>query len=556
LEEIAFEGTVWDDFGVSAFGLAYTVAGSETQVIDLGRTVAAKAKQGFTHLVRLEDLKVKPDDLVSWYLWADDVGPDGAVRRTTTDMFFAEVRPFEEIFRESQEMQGEPPEGQAGRGEQTRKLAELQKQIIAATWKLLRSPGSATFGADVGVVTQSQAQALQQAEGEAGKATGPRGQMLWGGVVKSMENAKGHLELAGKSPEALKAALTEEQAAYQALLKLQARETSVTKSRNRSQGGDNQGEQRALDGLDLDQAENRYETKRQANSPQSPERREQNQVLNRLQELSRRQQDVNERLKELQTALEAARTAQEKEEVRRQLKRLQDEQRQMVADLDEVKQRMDRPENQSAMQEQREQLDRTRAEAQKAADAAGKGEVSQALAAGTRAQRDLQQMRDELRKSSSSEFAEDLKQMRNEARDLAREQEDISKIIAGLDDPKRKTLGEAPEKDAALKQLAEQQKRVGELIDKATQISGQAENSEPLLSRQLYDSVRRIAQDDGKAVKDTRQELLEQGNLTRSFNERLKETEKREGSGKALELTKDLLQQGPPTFEHHVQPRR
>jgi len=35
-------------------------------------------------------------------------------------------------------------------------------------------------------------------------------------------------------------------------------------------------------------------------------------VLNRLQELSRRQQDVNERLKELQTALQAARTEQER----------------------------------------------------------------------------------------------------------------------------------------------------------------------------------------------------------------------------------------------------
>jgi hypothetical protein len=544
LEEIAFEGTVWDDFGVPAYGLAYTVAGQETKVIELGRTVAAKVKQPFAHLVRLEELKVKPDDLVSWYLWADDIGPDGLVRRTTTDMFFAEVRPFEEIFRESQEMQGEPPEGQAGGGEQTRKLAELQKQIIAATWKLVRTPGAGTFGADVAVVTQSQAQAVQQAEVEAGKATGPRGQALWAAVIKAMENAKGQLELAAKSPEALKAALTAEQAAYQALLKLQARETSVTKNRNRSQGGDSQGDQRELDGLDLDQSENRYETKRQANSPQSPERREQNQVLNRLQELSRRQQDVNERLKELQTSLEAARTAQEKEEVRRQLKRLQDEQKQMVADMDEVRQRMDRPENQSAMQEQREQLDRTRAEAQKAADAAGKGEVSQALAAGTRAQRDLQQMRDELRKSSSSEFAEDLKEMRNEARELALEQEEISKKIAGLDDPKQKTLGEAPEKDAALQQLAEQQKRMSELINKATQLSEQAENSEPLLSRQLYDSVRRIAQDDGKAVKDTRQELLEQGNLTRSFNERLKEAEKREGSGKALELTKDLLQQG------------
>ncbi len=543
LEEIAFEGTVWDDFGVVAHGLAYTVAGQEAKVVELGRNVAAKAKPAFKHLVRLEELGVKPDDLVSWYLWADDVGPDGAVRRTTTDMYFAEVRPFEEIFRESQEMQGEPPEGQAG-GEQTRKLAELQKQIIAATWKLLRTPESAQFAADVGVVTQSQDQALQQAEQAAAKATGPRGQMLWGAVIKRMENAKGHLELAGKSATALQAALTEEQAAYQALLKLQARETNVTKSRNQSQGGENQGEQRALDGLDLDQSENRYETQRQAKAAQSPERREQNQVLNRLQELSRRQQDVNERLKELQTALEAARSEQEKEDVRRQLKRLQDEQRQMVADMDEVKQRMDRPENQSAMQEQRDQLERTRAEAQKAADAAGKGEVSQALAAGTRAQRELQQMRDELRKSSSSEFAEDLKEMRTEARELAREQEDVAKKIAGLEDPKRKTLNEAPEKEAALKQLAEQQKRMGELIDKATQISEQAENSEPLLSRQLYDSVRRIAQDETKAVKDTRQELLEQGNLTRSFNERLKQAAEREGTGKALELTSDLLQQG------------
>lgn len=87
LEEIAFEGTVWDDFGVPAYGLAYTVAGQETKVIELGRTVAAKVKQPFAHLVRLEELKVKPDDLVSWYLWADDIGPDGLVRRTTTDMF-------------------------------------------------------------------------------------------------------------------------------------------------------------------------------------------------------------------------------------------------------------------------------------------------------------------------------------------------------------------------------------------------------------------------------------------------------------------------------------
>jgi len=161
--------------------------------------------------------------------------------------------------------------------------------------------------------------------------------------------------------------------------------------------------------------------------------------------------------------------------VKRQLKRLQDEQRQMLADMDEVRQRMDRPENQSAMQQQREQLDRTRDEVQKAADAAGQGSVSQALAAGTRAQRELQQMRDELRKSSSSEFAEDLKEMRTEARELARSQQDVGKKIAGLDDPKRKALDDTPARDEALRQLEQQQQRMKDLVEKATQISQQAE---------------------------------------------------------------------------------
>jgi hypothetical protein len=369
---------------------------------------------------------------------------------------------------------------------------------------------------------------------------------MWGAVTKGMEEAQMHLEEAVKSPAALKAALAAEQSAYQALLKLQTRETSVTRSRSRSrgQGGGDQGNQQQIDGLDLAQSENRYETQKQAKAPQNQERREQNQVLNRLQELARRQQDVNDRLKELQTALQAARTEQEKEDVRRQLKRLQDEQKQMVADMDEVRQRMDRPENQSAMQEQREQLDRTRDEVQKAADAAGEGAVSQALAAGTRAQRELQQMRDELRKQNAGGFSEDLKEMRTEARDLARQQEDVTKKIADLDDPKKKTLNDAPAREAALDQLDQQRKRMSDLVERATQISQQAENAEPLLSRQLYDSVRKIAQDDAKTVKDTRQQLLEEGMLTRSLNDRLQKSTEREGGGKTLELTSELLKQG------------
>jgi hypothetical protein len=138
LEEVTFDGTVFDDFGAAVFGLAYSVAGAEPKFIELGRDVAAKEKRGFNHIIKLEELGAKPDDLISWFAWADDVGPDGKVRRTNGDLYFAEIRPFEEIFRESQNQQseGEPPPG--GQGNQARKLTELQKQIINATWKLQR----------------------------------------------------------------------------------------------------------------------------------------------------------------------------------------------------------------------------------------------------------------------------------------------------------------------------------------------------------------------------------------------------------------------------------
>ena len=69
-------------------------------------------------------------------------------------------------------------------------------------------------------------------------------------------------------------------------------------------GGGQQGNQRQIDQLDLKQSENRYETQRQARAPQNEERREQLAVMNRLQQLARRQQDLNERLKELQTSLQ------------------------------------------------------------------------------------------------------------------------------------------------------------------------------------------------------------------------------------------------------------
>ena len=143
LEEIQFSGEAWDDFGLRAYGIAYSLGGAEPTLLQLGEVVPAKEKRTFSHVLQLEELRARPDQLVAWFVWADDIGPDGELRRTATDMYFAEVRPFEEIFRQAQGGAGEgeeeeKPNQKGSPKQQMGKLAELQKQIINATWKLQR----------------------------------------------------------------------------------------------------------------------------------------------------------------------------------------------------------------------------------------------------------------------------------------------------------------------------------------------------------------------------------------------------------------------------------
>ena len=457
LEEMPFEGTVWDDFGVLRFGLAYAVGGGGSVDVELGTAVPSKERRSFQHVVRLEDLQISPGDLVTWHLWAEDLGPDGAVRITRSDLRFGEIRPFDQIFREGENMEGEGGgEGEGGQPPATR-LAELQKQIINATWRLQREPGNRdAYEADAKVVRDSQQAALEQAREEEADAMGPEREGDWALVVRSMEDAVAQLTAALGSPELLANALIPEQTAYQALARMQAREVTVTRGRSQRGAGGESASQRQLDQLDLKQSEDRYETQSQARTAQNPEQREQLQILNRLQELARRQEDLNERLKELQAALEEARTEEEREEARRQLKRLQEEQREMLADVDELQQRMDRPENQSRLADERRRLEETRDEVQRAAEAAAEGATRQAVASGTRAQRQLESLRDELRRQSASQFSEDVRQLRQEARDLAQRQEDIARQLGEAREPGRRTLSETPERQDLARELEQQ----------------------------------------------------------------------------------------------------
>ena len=183
------------------------------------------------HLLKLEELGVKPDELVSWFLWAEDVGPDGKPRRTATDMFFAEVRPFEEIYRRAGRRRRRQ-QGQGGRASEAAKLAKMQKQIISATWNLQRARGRARRRADVGEVSARTSRwfAIRRPRRWSRrtswlrKSRMPKAKALVENAIDEMQTALDHLTEAATTPAPLPDALTAEQAAYNALLKLAAHE--------------------------------------------------------------------------------------------------------------------------------------------------------------------------------------------------------------------------------------------------------------------------------------------------------------------------------------------
>ena len=507
VEELTLKALVDDDFGVTRHGLAYSVAGEEPKEVELAGPKPSGKKIKAEHLLAFEAMKARPDQLVTYYFWAEDIGPDGQPRRTMGDMFFAEVRHFDEIFRqgEQQSASEEQPPPQNGAAQQAEKLAELQKQIINATWKLVRretrSQPTAEFAADAKTLRESQEAAIEQAEGLAGELRDETSKDGLAKAIGAMKDAVKRLTSAETTPsiKELPPALTAEQSAYQTLLKLRARETEVTRQRSRSSSSSSasqQQRQQELDQLELKDDENRFEqqTSAKARTEQQQQQQEDRQVANRLKELAQRQADLNTRLKELQSALEAAKDQAAREEIERQLKRLREQQQQMLRDTDELQQRMESEPNRERLAQERQQVEQARENVRQASEALEEGRLSQAVNEGARAKDKMDQVRDDLRKKSSDRFAQDMTEMREQARKLDETQTQLADQLDAKDKQAQRALRDSDARQQALEGLKGQETQLDGLLDRMRDTVQQAEETEPLLAKQLYEAVNKANQ--------------------------------------------------------------
>jgi hypothetical protein len=516
IEELQLEAQLWDDFGISRHGVTFQFGDDPEQEIVLPATPVVKDKLPASYLLKFEELKAVPNQLLAYYFWAEDRVTDGTRRRTSSDMFFAEVRHFEEIFRQgqqppdgAQQQSGQPGQGQQGGGK-AEQLAEEQKQIVAATWNIMRretepSP-SAEFADDVGVVRDSQSSLLTRVAELGQQIRDPEAQGHIRDVTQAMQDTLSELTRAidESSLGGLEPAIQAERSAYQGLLRLRARENEVIRQdrqnaqQARGAGSGGSRSQQQLQQLSLSNDQNRYETERQAAEQQDQAQDEDRQVLNRLRELARRQDDLNKRLQELKSALEQAETESEKEELLKQLKRLRDQQQEILRDTDELNNRLNQNENAQEMQDAQRRLEQARENVRRSSEALEEGRLSQAINSGSRAERELEELREEFRKRASNRFAEDARELTRQAEELVDKQREISEALnpqEETDPAERKSLRQASPRQEVLENVEQQTRRLEDLLERMKESVRDAEETQPLFAEQLYESYRQALQD-------------------------------------------------------------
>lgn len=417
LEEVFTEVKAEDDYGVRNVTLHYSVNGAPNQKVDLDAPRYARSLTT-SHTFYLEEFELQPGDFVSYFAEAAD-----AVSTAATDLYFLEIEPYDREYYQSQQSGG------GGGRQEDMMLAKFQKEIIVATFNVLRDEKQASrqeFEENVQTVALMQQQLKQQAETildrlqRRGAATDTE---MFRKMKEHLSQAVVHMGEAHQLLTQFKAqeALPDEQLAYQQLLRAEAlfKEIQLSMGQDGQGGGNSSAEDLAdLVDLELDKTKNQYETLQQNRENQADQ--ELDEAARKLKELAQRQQQEVERKKRQASQSGSGSSSQdlleEIEEMARQLERLS-------------RQKRDRQLND--ISRQLKQAARDLRQSQKG------GNPQEAQMRAQRALERLQKARDALNRQRESEMSDSVRQLSGEARRLVQEQQELVKRIEDLEDKQK-----------------------------------------------------------------------------------------------------------------------
>lgn len=345
IEEVFVEARADDDVGVAEVLWVYSVNGGAPDTVRIHAAAGPPLREVTAgHTVFLEEFGLETGDLVAYHGIARDNAP--SPNEALTDIYFLQVRPFRRDFREAQNGGGGGGAAGAGEGTMEDDLSGLQRQIIAASFNLVRD--RETYDADaweenVVSVALSQEKLREQVEALAQRIVNRGISGADESFARIAEALPRAVEAMREAEDSLRAmspggAIGPEQRSLRELQRAEEtyeRFVSLDQQQQRgggSRGGGPSAEDLAdLFELETDKLRNQYETvqrSRQETADQTVD-----ESLEKLRELARRQEQELERQRRRAAAQQgggaqggggdAARSlAEEAEEAARRLERL------------------------------------------------------------------------------------------------------------------------------------------------------------------------------------------------------------------------------------------
>jgi hypothetical protein len=414
IEEFYVEAKADDDYGVSELLLMYSVNGGAEDTVRLfDDRPTPEVTAG--HTLFLEEFSLESGDLVAYYAQVEDSNPGPDSRTAKSDIYFVTIRPFGLEFR-----QAEQSGGGGGGGQEERALSELQEQVVAATYNLVRDRelySESEFQENLVSVRLAQGRAREQVAGLLQRLTsrGLGNDSEFEKISELLTKAVAEMEAAeevladGELQEAISPEL-------RALLQLQKAEENYEFEVSQGQQGGGGGGARADDladlfELELDKLQNQYETVERGERQQAGDQLEE--TMEALKELARRQQQQADRQRRASAQQGGASggagdqsqrdLADETEEAARRLERLA------------------RDTNDQQLMDASRRLQEAAGDMRRAAAAAGSAATADANSALDR----LEDVQRRLERDRMDRLRRDIEETQRRAEDLVREQRDM-----------------------------------------------------------------------------------------------------------------------------------
>jgi len=488
IEEPVLKVRASDDQGIASLELVLSVNGEAEQRIKLLPTADesdARQQVDAEHIVYLEDLGLRPGDLISYYVNAEDRAPTDEAKTATSDIFFYQVRPFRNNYQRAEQRGGGGGGGGAQGGQQQGHLSEQQKQFVVATFKMIRDRhtfSDQTYLENLELLTTAQGRIRDRVEAIVRRIRSRS-------IVRSNDRYKVILEELPLAVDAMleveqqlqeaevEPALADAQIALKHLQRADAEFRDINVSLA-NRGGGGAGNNTGLEDLanlfqlEMDKLRNQYETV-QRGARQPPPGEVIDETLEKLRELARRQQQEVERAMRRQDQTPGGGSSQNQLALAEELE-------EMARQLERLSRTQPNPQLQQSIKQMRDAAAAMRG----AATAGGTRGVDQAR----QATQNLREARRLLDQGRVRQFSEKVERSLRRAELVEKKQADIKQEVSALDEKWGDKL------KAQLEQLNHNKQALSEeltrLESELSELTTNAKEEQPQAGQSLKQAIR------------------------------------------------------------------